>query len=342
MQKHLLLALLVCAAARALDSGDNKFIKEYALLKIYESCFGATLLQQIAKELSDAYVKCSATPSMPEPPKPPMQPMFLDRLPPGFPMDLNTQSLNKPIDGAIGNQENDNTKQDQPVKPLGGVLAFRPPGNQFPQPGISPFMMPTTPQFRFYGPTAPIYQFPYSGYMPQVPYNPYYPPYQQVYQQPYFGSSRMSRQMGFRGRIGFKLPRGPNGYNVTCVMREIDYIDQNYEPNYESIRQRVNRLPVSDDLKSNIQDGLQFCQKFSQCIPEENRGMKPHTQDQIRSSFFFRCYKHKKLEAKHSRSSRSIRDTPLRDPSMEALEEMEVYLYDYLSGVGAFDFDLYI
>lgn len=51
--------------------------------------------------------------------------------------------------------------------------------------------------------------------------------------------------------------------NITCVMQELGYIDHNLEPNYEKITERISNLPVSSELKGDIQDGLQFCQKFS-------------------------------------------------------------------------------
>lgn len=34
MQRIFLLALALCATANGLDSGDNKFIKDYAMLKV--------------------------------------------------------------------------------------------------------------------------------------------------------------------------------------------------------------------------------------------------------------------------------------------------------------------
>lgn len=46
-------------------------------------------------------------------------------------------------------------------------------------------------------------------------------------------------------------------------MQELGYIDSNMEPNFEQITQRIGNLPVSNELKSDIQEGLQFCQKFS-------------------------------------------------------------------------------
>ncbi|KOB67309.1 Uncharacterized protein OBRU01_20088 [Operophtera brumata] len=121
MQKAVLLVVAVCAACtavHALDSGDNKFIKDYAMLKIYESCFGTALLKQIATELKEAYTKCSIAPPMREQTNQQAtggMPILLSKLPPGFAMDPNSQTITKPSDGANNyNQENDLPNQDEP------------------------------------------------------------------------------------------------------------------------------------------------------------------------------------------------------------------------------------
>ncbi|KAJ0181397.1 hypothetical protein K1T71_003482 [Dendrolimus kikuchii] len=373
MLKQILFAVMACTIVIGIETNDNKFIKDYAMLKIYESCFGSSLLNQITKELKDAYAKCS--PSAP-PIKEPLNsipPGLLSRLPAGFAIDPDTHTITKPLDGVITSAENEGPIKDQnqspPKLPIGGLLSFRPQGATFPQPAVNPFV---SPQFRPFSQATPFYPLQYNApglfVPPGLPYNPYafQPQYQQgFYQQPYFGNSRMSRHLGIRNRLGM---RSSGGHNVTCVMQELGYIDSNLEPNYEQIRHRISNLPVTNELKNDIQDGLQFCQKFSQCIPEDKRDIIPRPHEQIKAIFFFRCYKHKKLEAcimkdinEHfnkdyvfdtdtdfgtlTRSARSVRsagDLPLRDPSLQALEEMEVYLYDFLSGGGGFDFDLYI
>ncbi|XP_053601511.1 uncharacterized protein LOC128670124 [Plodia interpunctella] len=377
MQK--LIFLCVLCVVQALASSDDRFIKKYAMMKIYESCFGAEVVKQIRKEMKDAYTKCSAPPSFEEQPNSQIPPIFLGKLPPGFSMDPNTQTITKPTDG-VQHPEQDNNLQDQgshPQKsPPGNIFAFR-PHSGFPQQQqqpIPPYMMPTSPQFRPFSAPTPFYQFPYNApglfYPPTPQYNPYAYQQQQFYQQPmpqYFGASnRMSRDMDLRDRLEV-ISRGPAAgrvRNITCVMQELGYIDHNLEPNYEQITQRIANLPVSVELKGDIQDGLQFCQKFSQCVPDVKRDVAPLSQELIKPMFFFRCYKHKKLEAcimkdirerftsedeldtdtdfrSLSRSARSIRED-LNDPRFEALDEMAVYLYDYLSGGSGFDFDLYM
>lgn len=51
--------------------------------------------------------------------------------------------------------------------------------------------------------------------------------------------------------------------NVTCVMQELGYLDDNLEPNFEKILERIANLPVQEELKRDMQDGVTFCQKFS-------------------------------------------------------------------------------
>ncbi|KAJ2943946.1 hypothetical protein O0L34_g8269 [Tuta absoluta] len=383
--RQILLACLLCVAAQAIASSDDRFIKKYAMMKIYESCFGPEVVKQIRKEMKDAYAKCSAPP-----PPPPfddsansLPSILLGKLPPGFSIDPSTQTITKPSDGAMHNQDNDLPGPDHPPqhqqKLPGGVLAFRPhhaPYPQQPQPAIPPYMMPN-PQFRPFSPATPFYQFPSPYGAPGMFYPPQYNPYQyqqqypnQYYQQPFYGNNRMSREMDLRDRLDI-ISRGPGATpaagkvrNITCVMQELGYIDHNLEPNYEAITQRISNLPVSSELKGDIQDGLQFCQKFSQCVPDVKRDVAPLSQELIKPMFFFRCYKHKKLEAcimkdirerftseeeldtesdfrSLSRSARSIKDD-LNDPRFEALDEMAVYLYDFLSGGNGFDFDLYM
>lgn len=51
--------------------------------------------------------------------------------------------------------------------------------------------------------------------------------------------------------------------NVTCVMQELGYLNENLEPNYPRILERINNLPIGEELKRDMQDGVTFCQQFS-------------------------------------------------------------------------------
>ncbi|CAH2068986.1 unnamed protein product, partial [Iphiclides podalirius] len=100
LRQALLLTCLLCVYAQALASSDDKFIKKYAMMKIYESCFGPEVVKQIREEMKEAYAKCSLPPSFEEAPNPPQMPsVLLGKLPPGFSMDPGTQTITKPTDG---------------------------------------------------------------------------------------------------------------------------------------------------------------------------------------------------------------------------------------------------
>jgi len=40
-------------------------------------------------------------------------------------------------------------------------------------------------------------------------------------------------------------------------------LNQNMEPDYENMNDRVMRLPIADELKQDMVDGITYCKKFS-------------------------------------------------------------------------------
>jgi hypothetical protein len=40
-------------------------------------------------------------------------------------------------------------------------------------------------------------------------------------------------------------------------------LDENLEPNFEKISERINRLPVGEELKKDMVEGVQFCKQFA-------------------------------------------------------------------------------
>lgn len=46
-------------------------------------------------------------------------------------------------------------------------------------------------------------------------------------------------------------------------MQELGYLDDNLEPNFPKIKSRIASLPVDEELRKDIQDGIDFCQQFS-------------------------------------------------------------------------------
>lgn len=80
-------------------------------------------------------------------------------------------------------------------------------------------------------------------------------------------------------------------------MQELGYLNGNLEPTYDKIIAKIRSLQVQEELKNDIIDGVDFCKQFAQCIPESTNDKSPFSNALMKPMFFFRCYKHKKLEA---------------------------------------------
>ncbi|KAJ8942855.1 hypothetical protein NQ314_009917, partial [Rhamnusium bicolor] len=212
---------------------------------IYESCFGEDVVKQIRREMKLACAKCAS----------------LD-VPPTIPPTTAAPPEEKPQEDGSGPNS---VYQSQPTfdaeKLHQAILAFRP--NPMQQPSYRPF--PGVGPASFYNPpfanpgyNAMPHMF-YPGYQ-QVPYSPYGFP---VLGQQYFGN-RMSRDMDIKNQLeALTSKMSGKVRNVTCVMQELGYLDDNLEPNYVKISERIGNLPVSDELRRDMQDGVTFCQQFS-------------------------------------------------------------------------------
>lgn len=69
--KNLLTFSTLLLAVSAFSGTDDKFIKKYAMMKIYESCFGPEVVRLIRKEMKAACAKCASLEAPPQPQAPP-------------------------------------------------------------------------------------------------------------------------------------------------------------------------------------------------------------------------------------------------------------------------------
>ncbi|KAL3281219.1 hypothetical protein HHI36_004433 [Cryptolaemus montrouzieri] len=259
---------------------DDKFIKKFAMMKIYESCLGTNVLKQIQNEIRQACKKCASYEKpAPTTERPLPRPVQTTLPPQEAPLPENGNSL-------FQQQPFDQEKLNQ------AILAFRP----------NPF---GTPQYRPYSPVSGFY--PFNNPMYQTPL--FYPAYQQTGQfspytfplvgQPYMGGNRMSRDMDTRNPLFEAVTSRMSGKpkNMTCIMQELGYLDENLEPDYDKISERIKNLPVPEALREDVQDGFQFCKQFSQCVPQTMRPNSLLSRELTRPVIFFKCYQHKKIEA---------------------------------------------
>ncbi|PSN39312.1 hypothetical protein C0J52_15573 [Blattella germanica] len=224
--RALLFVVLVSWSSSVTGFGgaDDRYIKKYAMMKVYESCFGPDVVKEVRQEMKAACAKCA------------------------------------------------------------GVSATA-PGQAVPPPPQSDMDKRKPPPVGAMPPTIRATES-CSGFSVQAT------------------SARASRllsstrDLDIKGQLETLTSRLSGKIrNVTCVMQELGYLDENLEPNFERIAERINRLPIGEELKRDMVDGVQFCKQFAQCVPETRKDKFQLSRELVKPMFFFRCYKHKKLEA---------------------------------------------
>ncbi|KAK5645900.1 hypothetical protein RI129_004364 [Pyrocoelia pectoralis] len=267
---------------------EDRFIKKYAMMKIYESCFGNEVIKQIRSEMKAAASKCAAFNMA-------YKPQYYQ--PGGRPIPVSPPKL----DEGIADPENTiyaNAQAQIDVEKINqAILGYRPQKYPYSNALPGPFRPYQTPGI-YSG-----YPSPASVYLPNI-YQQFLPYGSSPFAVPFFGQQHYSGQRTARNIDSLRsqmelLTNKISGRakNVTCIMQQLGYLDDNLEPNYAKISERVSRLPIQDELRSDIQEGLTFCQQFSQCVPEVNKEKSPLSKEFFRPMFFFKCYKYKKMEA---------------------------------------------
>nr|CAH7714289.1 unnamed protein product [Callosobruchus chinensis] len=176
------------------------------------------------------------------------------------------------------------------------ILAFRP--NAAPQPAYRPFTPASPPSF--YGPFgggAPFTPMAASMYYPgfqQLPFSPYAFPIA-AGGQSYFGN-RMSRDMDIRSQIEAITSRmSGRARNVTCILQELGYLDDNFEPNFLGSTTGSTTYQSARNCVRHARWGIVLSTVFAMC-PRYEKRKSPLSRDFVRPMFFFKCYKHKKLK----------------------------------------------
>ncbi|XP_066998552.2 uncharacterized protein [Anabrus simplex] len=321
---RLTLLLLVASAVSCLafNGGEDRFVRKYAMMKVYESCFGPDVVKEVRKEMRAACAKCAAM-STPKPE--------------GAPAPATTIEKKRP------------TPQFDPAKLQQAILGFKQqnavqtaPQYFAPTPYYSPQPLYYPAPQALYNPAGGMYPAPV---YPQQQQAAFYPGY---YPTAAASTHRTSRDMDLRSQLESLTSRiSGRVRNVTCVMQELGYLDANLEPNFPRIVERINRLPVEEELRKDMIDGVEFCQKFSQCIPEQNKDKYPLSKELMKPMFFFKCYKHKKLEACVMKDIReryqpddlgNEEEAELRSFTGEVdtndLQDMATGMYDFFFGAG--------
>ncbi|XP_065212218.1 uncharacterized protein LOC135839893 [Planococcus citri] len=371
-------------------SADDRFIKRYALMKMYESCFGPEAVKEVRKEMKIALAKCSgampaaaasqysASAAQNATPKPSLLASLLqtkhhlnsgDRDNSYSSEHLKTHSassidLNKLQQAILAGynkniiqqqQQHQHQQHQQPTSyssnlAMNGGLAFSPVRSwnyaaaPLPPPAANPYPYPQNNGL------LAVQHAASPAYMASLHY-PMYPFQHYPFLSPFYASARSSRDLDVKGQLESLAVRMSGRIrNVTCIMQELGYMNENLEPDYQKIIERVKKLSIPDDLKSEMTDSVEYCRQFSLCVPEESKDK--FSRDMVKPMFFFRCYKHKKMEAciikdiKDRYSSDEVDDNMIgmerNDRSKHEFDNndfAELAIYEFLYGADGFDID---
>jgi len=76
--------------------------------------------------------------------------------------------------------------------------------------------------------------------------------------------------------------------NMTCIMKELNYIDANNQPNYAYFNEEVNKLTVDEGLKEDLREAMDMCRDFAMCMPVE-KAKHPIKKEFGTTAAFMKC-----------------------------------------------------
>merc|ERR1711872_155114 len=81
--------------------------------------------------------------------------------------------------------------------------------------------------------------------------------------------------------------------NMTCVLKEMNYMTADNQPNYEAFNTMVNELPVDEMLKEDFREAMDMCRDFAMCMPVE-KAKHPVKKELGHMMAFMKCIHMKK------------------------------------------------
>lgn len=93
------------------------------------------------------------------------------------------------------------------------------------------------------------------------------------------------------GKLHYKIA------NMTCILQELRFLGADMQPDYDSIKGRIQECPMDSAVKADLLEGVDTCKDFSQCVPIKKMSSIPILKDLARPCAFMECLKRRKIEA---------------------------------------------
>ncbi|KAK7083446.1 hypothetical protein SK128_012270 [Halocaridina rubra] len=138
----------------------------------------------------------------------------------------------------------------------------------------------------------------YSPFRAAASQQPMYVPVPYYQAQPYFvpQSFRTKRSMHDLSPEGMQMMKEKlmmKMSNVTCVMKEMKYITEDNQPNYEYFNEELNKMNIDEGLREDMREAMDMCRDFAMCLPVE-KARSPMKKELGTAMGFMKCMHMKK------------------------------------------------
>jgi len=133
-----------------------------------------------------------------------------------------------------------------------------------------------------YVPVPVPYYYPQQGQM-----NQFMSRFNQAAQNPFQSLNRAKRSEHFSLDHLEEKMKSKVG-NITCVLKETGFMDENHQPIYDAAIQFFKDLQIADDLKADLLDAMDMCKDFAMCLPVE-KAKHPLKKELGTAMGYFKC-----------------------------------------------------
>lgn len=296
-----------------ISPSSENFLHKYAMIKLYESCFGLETMQKFKMEVKEATEYCQSAPITQdgEFANPELE----------FPTIHRNPWLNQFVQGGQIIHEPLATNKLSQGTSLSPKSSYVPSTNHHshfhapvPSPGIGP-----------YG---------YSHFYRAARPNPigFYPSH---------WMTRNRRQSTLESRHitenGEELNQLRNNIiskvsNVTCILTRMNYLDSKGQIAKTSLKEKFQKMLIDETMKAELIQSVDTCAQFSSCLPLEEFETVPIAKTVAPAVLFVNCLKGKRIEVC---IKKDLRDR-LRDLIQNNIQDTEDVLSrsDPLAGIG--------
>ncbi|XP_068202467.1 uncharacterized protein [Palaemon carinicauda] len=109
-----------------------------------------------------------------------------------------------------------------------------------------------------------------------------------------FRTKRSAIDLSPEGIEEFKEKMMSKISNITCVLKELKFMDENNQPNYDFVSEEINSLQVDEPLKNDFLEAMDMCRDFAMCMPVE-KAKHPIKKELGTTMLFMKCMHMKKI-----------------------------------------------